>query len=447
VPQGKPKSPAVPVVARETCRLDGPERVRLAELEAVVERGLGTFMEVGQALLEVRDGRLYRESYSSFEEYLAKRWGMSRSRGYQLIDAARVAGAVSTIVDVKAPGNEAQARELVPLLANEQTLVETLRELRACHGERLTAELIQGAVEERLAREAYVREPSPAREPEPPARLPTASPPSKLGGLYQLGAHRLLCGDATSATDVERLMAGERAALLFTSPPYLDLRRFGQGQNLSVEHLADFLPSFSEYADILVVNVGIVRRQHEVVPYWRSYIDAAKQAGLKWLAANVWDKGPGGAHPSGRGGFFPPQHEWLLVFGRTPRALYRTVSNTNAGRVERMSRRQPDGRLKRSLPLAVLPRRPIGSVIQLAQEKGNRCIGHPAPFPVALPKAYIEALTDPGDIVVDAFLGSGSTLVACELTGRRCFGLELEPGFCDLARARFAALVERRAGR
>jgi hypothetical protein len=75
--------------------LTAPERQRLAELEAVIERGLDTFAEVGRALLEIRDARLYRETHATFEAYLRERWGMSRQRGYQLMDAARV----STIVD------------------------------------------------------------------------------------------------------------------------------------------------------------------------------------------------------------------------------------------------------------------------------------------------------------------------------------------------------------
>ena len=89
-----------------------------------------------------------------------------------------------------------------------------------------------------------------------------------------------------------------------------------------------------------------------------------------------------------------------------------------------------------------LPSRPIGSVLVLPGErKETRRWNHPAVFPSELPKAYIEALTDPGDIVIDPFAGAGSTLIACELTGRRCFALELEPRYCDLVRARYTALI------
>lgn len=424
------------------------EASRLATLERLVEHGLGAFVEVGVALLEIRDQRFYRIDYGTFDEYLAGRWSLSRSRGYQLLDAARVARVVSTTVDLGPPANEAQARELVPLLGDASALVEAWRDLRAAHGDAVTASLVRSAVEERLAREAYARTPSTKREPEPSGCVAPAMPMSTPGGVYELGSHRIMCGDATEPVVVAQLMQGERAALLFTSPPYLDLRSYGSPEaDLSVEHLANFLPLFAAHADVIVVNLGIIRRAQAVERYWDTYLAAADEAGLKLLAWNVWWKGAGGAHPSGRGSFFPPEHEWLFVFGREPRELYRTVPNANAGRIEPMSRRQPDGRLKSSPPLAVRSHRPIGSVLQQPQEKTNRGItrAHPAVFPVALPTAYIEALTDPGDVIVDCFAGAGSTLIACELTNRRCLGLELDPGYCDLIRARYAAM--RQAGR
>lgn len=67
------------------------ERARLAQLEAVVERGMQTFVDVGLALAEIRDARLYRETHTTFELYLDERWAMSRAKGYRMIDAAQVA--------------------------------------------------------------------------------------------------------------------------------------------------------------------------------------------------------------------------------------------------------------------------------------------------------------------------------------------------------------------
>jgi phage N-6-adenine-methyltransferase len=86
---------------------------RLAALEAVIERGLQTFVEVGNALLEIRDSRLYRESHATFEEYCRERWGWSRQRANQLIDAAGVMQNLTTMVVT--PKTERQTRELIGL--------------------------------------------------------------------------------------------------------------------------------------------------------------------------------------------------------------------------------------------------------------------------------------------------------------------------------------------
>jgi hypothetical protein len=135
-------------------RLQALERSRLAELEQVVDRGLDTFVEVGLALREIRDSRLYRETYSTFEAYLDDRWQMSRPRGYQLIGAAGVAELVSTTVDTPL-ANEAQARELVPLLhdEDEQAVLDVYRQLLDEYGAgEVTAGRIRRLVRGRLER-------------------------------------------------------------------------------------------------------------------------------------------------------------------------------------------------------------------------------------------------------------------------------------------------------
>lgn len=107
--------------------LTASESTALAEHEAVIERGIKTFYEVGMALADIRDRKLYRAEYGTFEEYAEKRWQMTRSRAYQMIDAANV---VSTIVDTELPppANEGQARELgrVPETERASVWAETV---------------------------------------------------------------------------------------------------------------------------------------------------------------------------------------------------------------------------------------------------------------------------------------------------------------------------------
>jgi hypothetical protein len=122
----------------------------LDELEHVVREGLATFIDVGLALVEIRDRRLYRDAgYMSFERYCRERWGWSRQHAYRLIDGAQVASLVSPIGD--APTNEAQARELGPLAhADAEQAVALWAELRAHHGPHLTAERIRHIVRRHL---------------------------------------------------------------------------------------------------------------------------------------------------------------------------------------------------------------------------------------------------------------------------------------------------------
>lgn len=101
--------------------LSDPEREQLASCEATIEQGLATFIAVGNALMTIRDSRLYRQGFASFEDYCRQRWGMSRPRAYQLIDAA----SVSTVVDT---ANEAQARELAPLKSDEGEILTAWRD-------------------------------------------------------------------------------------------------------------------------------------------------------------------------------------------------------------------------------------------------------------------------------------------------------------------------------
>jgi hypothetical protein len=96
------------------------EAQELQACEAIIARGLNTFIEVGTALLAIRDQRLYRATHKSFEDYCHDRWQMGRSRSYQLIDAAQVAGNVSTIVDTPKPTHESQLRPLTSLEPQEQ---------------------------------------------------------------------------------------------------------------------------------------------------------------------------------------------------------------------------------------------------------------------------------------------------------------------------------------
>jgi hypothetical protein len=98
------------------------EAGRLEACEAAIKAGMQTFLEVGNSLLEIRDSRLYRQDFSTFEEYCRQRWGMVASRARQLIGAAGVVRNLGSVTNVT-PSNEAQARALASLPDDEQQLV------------------------------------------------------------------------------------------------------------------------------------------------------------------------------------------------------------------------------------------------------------------------------------------------------------------------------------
>lgn len=122
------------------------ERGKLYQCEEIIERGLNTFVDVGNALLEIRDSKLYREEYPTFEDYCQTRWKMERRQAYRLIDASTVVNNVSNWTQIT-PTNEAQARPLTALEPEKQSIawqraVETAPETG------ITAKHVQSVVDE-----------------------------------------------------------------------------------------------------------------------------------------------------------------------------------------------------------------------------------------------------------------------------------------------------------
>ena len=100
----------------------------------------------------------------------------------------------------------------------------------------------------------------------------------KHGDIFKLGNHYLMCGDSTNDSDVSKLMADlkEKAKILFTSPPYSDMREYEGGKNLEESHIAEFIRAYRPYTDYQCVNLGIKRKEHDIVEYWDEYIKIAR---------------------------------------------------------------------------------------------------------------------------------------------------------------------------
>lgn len=261
-------------------------------------------------------------------------------------------------------------------------------------------------------------------------------PKSKLGDIYTLGNHRLFCGDSTNILNVETLMNGEKAELCFTSPPYSDQRDYSGQLELDPAHLAKFLIAPCE---LFVVNLGLQRKDNEIFPYWNAYLNMAKEIGLKFISWNIWDK-----MESGRVGnltaMFPIEHEWIFVFGNK-KNLNRTVQSVSAGllKVKKFAVREASGKITYRKNGTVTPdTKKLGTVLSMSPYKArNEGLAHPAVFPVDFATIHIEALTSRGEYVYEPFGGSGSTLIACEKTNRKCFMMEIDPHYCDVVIARW----------
>lgn len=315
----------------------------------------------------------------------------------------------------------------------------------------LMAEVETGsaAIREMLA--AVAKEaPEPAREivedvaPEPPA-----VPITKPGDLWLLGPHRLLCGDSTKAEDVARVMAGERAGLCFTSPPYAQQRDYtaeskGQDWDEMMRGVFGCLPMADDGQ--VLVNLGLVHRDGEWWPYWDGWIEWMRGEGWRRFGWYVWDQGYG--LPGDWGGRFSPSHEWVFHFNKTTIYPERTKPKKPENvREARGTQRYADGHLERKhSPESGLEthKRPDSVIRTFRQQDRAATGGHPAPFSLGFAGEIIPCW--PGD-TFDPFLGSGTTLIAAHQLNRRCFGLEIAPAYCDVIVNRWHNLTGEKARR
>ncbi len=224
-----------------------------------------------------------------------------------------------------------------------------------------------------------------------------------------------------------------------TSPPYGQQRDYGQRINdwRDLVSTAILLTPAYTWTQILV-NLGLVHRDGEVVPYWQDLIDDMRSANWRHFAWYVWDQGSGMAGDfQGR---LAPSHEFVFHFNREPRKPNKTKP-TLGGRQHSGNTRGKDGSSKPKSHdgRPVQPVKIPDSVIRCPREtEPGPYAAHPARFPVRFAAELVEPYTQQGDTVLDPFMGSGTTGVACVKLGRRFIGIEIDEGYFDIACARIA---------
>lgn len=234
-------------------------------------------------------------------------------------------------------------------------------------------------------------------EDEAPEVDETAEPVSKLGEVYQLGRHRLMCGDSTKIEDVEKLMNGQKADMVFTDPPYGVERDSGFGgfggfgKPIARRTYDDNWDKERVSADAFNNLLSVTNKA--IIFGGNFYTDILPVSG-HWI---VWDKKQ--TMPT----FGDCELAWTNIDRKSVKK-YEIVYNGLIGK-----------------------------------EKEARV--HPTQKPVQLPFEILKDYTEDSEKVLDLFGGSGSTLIACEQLDRTCYMMELDPKYCDVIRKRYAKFI------
>jgi DNA modification methylase len=261
-------------------------------------------------------------------------------------------------------------------------------------------------------------------EADPDDRLPeiSGSAVSVLGDLWQLGKHRVLCGNSLVAASYERLMHGAKSDLVITDPPYnvvIDGHATGLGKIHHREFgMASGEMSAAEFTDFLRKAMHAARA-HSIagsLAYyfmdWRhmtEILSAGLEVYTELLNLCVWAKSNGGM-----GSFYRSAHELVFLFKNG------TGSHRNNVQLGKFGRYRTN-----------VWNYPGANSFSRSDSEGNLLALHPTPKPVALIADAIKDCTARGDLILDPFLGSGTAVIAAERSGRSCYGLELDPLYVD----------------
>lgn len=252
---------------------------------------------------------------------------------------------------------------------------------------------------------------------------------SRRGDIWILGKHRLSCGDAQQEVDWQALMQGQRGTAVFTDPPYnvpiesvvgrgkTRHREFALASGeMTPSQFTEFLTSVFRFCAAHTVDGSV----HYSCMDWRHHqelTEAGRAVYDELLNIVVWVKSN-----AGQGSFYRSQHELIFVY-RNGQAAHR--NNVELGR---------HGRNRSNVwHYAGVNTFRAGRMDDLAM--------HPTVKPVAMVAEAIRDCTKRGDIVIDAFMGSGTTILAAERVGRRAFGLEIDPLYVDVAVRRWQAFT------
>ena len=238
----------------------------------------------------------------------------------------------------------------------------------------------------------------------------TTDPGVKRGDIWRLGDHRVMCGDSADTGDVSRLMAGQAATLMVTDPPYgvaYEPERRKRKRPIANDDLGEGQAEFWTRAFAAWPLQGDAYVFSPSGPLIKTLCASIVAAGIEHYQWLIWVKDrlvPGHSH-------YHYRHEHIF-YGWRGKTSWQGSRKENSVWEEERPQASPQ---------------------------------HPTMKPVPLCQRAIENSSETGDIVADPFLGSGTTVIAAERTGRRCYGMEIDPRYCRVAIARWEAFSGEKA--
>ena len=255
-------------------------------------------------------------------------------------------------------------------------------------------------------------------------------PTSKLGDIYKLGEHRVMCGSSTEQKDVEALMNGELAEMVWTDPPYNVDYEGGTGLKIENDNMTD--GQFYQFLFDFYTQTNAI--MHKGCPIYVAHADsegvnfrkALKDAGIELKQCVIWVKNSlvlgrqdyqWQHEPILYGWKGGAAHRWYGMFDKT------TVIDDEVD-IKKLK--------KEDLQVLVTHYRNERKTTVVRYDKPSRNKEHPTMKPVGLIVKFVVNSSRIGDIIYDAFGGSGSTLIAAEKLNRKCYMMELDPRYIDV---------------
>lgn len=387
-----------------------PERQLVKLAASIAEFGfvMPALIDEGDVIIagEARVAAAKRQGMTEVPVIVAHQWSKAQVRAYRLAD--------NKLAELATWDADALAIELAAIIEMDETPIEILG---------------WEIAEVDLILDGNSKPETSEDEADKGVELPV-NPVTRTGDLWLLGRHRLLCASSLEAASWNELMAGETAAVAFTDPPY-NVPVSGHVCGLGKVTHAEFAMASGEMSrsEFIAFLSGFLS---EMLPHlkdgavldlcmdWRhmgELLAALDANALTLLNLCVWNKTNGGM-----GSLYRSKHELVLIAkkGKAPH-----TNNVELGKHGRYRTNVWD----------------YAGVNTFSRTRMADLADHPTVKPVALVADAIRDVSMPGEIVLDAFMGSGTTILAAERTRRRAYGIEIDPRYVDVAIKRWEALT------